>query len=346
MARASKISGSSERASRAQAADSIGESVAVEKLSADAHRYEFFQAVRMLAASRGGPQTVAGKDPREEAVRVTPDPANVFPASDVLRVGPADAAGKPAKMTVGFGGLYGVDAALPATFHERISTQAEDVRPLRDFLDLLSHRPYAQLWRAWARYRPEVRAWSLVQQDVHGVRAAALSGIPKTADLPVDTAQLLPFAARLSGWARNAEGLSALLQHAVGHQVRVLENVPRLVRLAERPKLGTARLGVDAVAGAAIHDHSGKFRLQIGPLGLDAFRDLLPGSAGGSRINDLVQLYMSDSLDYDVDLLLKSAEAPQLRLGDTASARLGRNAHLGKPPPPLVSRRVRYTQPA
>jgi type VI secretion system protein ImpH len=122
----------------------------------------------------------------------------------------------------------------------------------------------------------------------------------------------------------------------------VLENIPRFVRLAERPRLGSARLGIDAVAGATIQDQSGKFRLQVGPLGLAAFRNLLPGSAGGSRVDTLVKLYTSDSLDYDVDLLLKSEEAPPLKLGDTSSARLGRNAHLGTPPPPLVRRRVRY----
>jgi predicted component of type VI protein secretion system len=56
----------------------------------------------------------------------------------------------------------------------------------------------------------------------------------------------------------------------------------------------------------------------------------------------LVQLYTSDALDYDVDLLLNAEEAPPLKLGDTSTARLGRNAHLGTPRTPLVRRRVRY----
>ena len=315
------------------------------RMEREAYRFDFFQAVRLLAASRGGPQTVGGEAPRREAVRIHPDPASVFPAADVRHVrggAPTD----PVRMEVGFGGLYGVDAALPAIFHDRISTLADDTQPLRDFLDLLGHRPYAQLWRAWARFRPDVRAWSVGRRDPHAARAAALAGLPETAEAPVPVRDLLPLAARLSAWTRNAEGLRALLEHATGHRVRVLENIPRLVRLGERPRLGRARLGLDAVVGASIHDESGKFRLQVGPLGLSAFRDLLPGGAGSVLVDDLVRLYTSDALDYDVDLLLKAEEAPPLRLGDTSSAQLGRNAHLGTPPPPLVRRRVQYAATA
>ena len=308
----------------------------------EGHRYEFFQAVRLLAAARGGPHTVGGAEFRKESVHISPDAASVFPASDVRHVRAPEGPGQPVPVEVGFGGLFGVDAALPAAFHERISTREAHTRPLRDFLDLLGHRTYAQLWRAWARYRPEVRGWTVDRKDAHATCASALTGAGTTDEAVVPTRELLPLAARLSAWARNAEGLRAVLEHATGLAVRVIENVPRLVRLGDRPRLGAARLGIDAVVGERIYDESGKFRLEIGPLGLDAFRDLLPGRGGASRVAALVRLYTSDTLDYDVDLLLKSAEAPPLVLGDTESARLGRNAHLGTPTTPLVRRRVRY----
>ncbi|MGB3543464.1 type VI secretion system baseplate subunit TssG [Rubrivirga sp.] len=310
------------------------------RLHERAYEFEFFQAVRLMAAARGGPHTVGGPSPSTEAVRIIPDPASVFPASDVRRVRPRGR-DEPAEMHVGFGGLFGVDAALPTTFHERVSPGTESESPLRDFLDFLGHRPYAQLWRAWARYRPEVRG-GVGRRDVHAVRAAALSGITETDAVAAETAELLPLAARLSAWTRNAEGLRALIQHATGLRVRVIENVPRRVRLGDRPALGTARVGIDAVVGATIYDESGMFRLQIGPLGLGAFRDLLPGQAGARRVASLVRLYTSDTLDYDVELHLIAEEAPPLKLGDGDSARLGRNAHLGKPRTPLVQRRVRY----
>ncbi|MEO0558949.1 MAG: type VI secretion system baseplate subunit TssG [Bacteroidota bacterium] len=313
-----------------------------ERMVREGYQFEFFQAIRLLAGAHGGPQTVGGPEPKREAVRISPDPASVFPASDIRHIHTPPSSHDPVPIEVGFGGLYGVDAALPNTFHERIATLHPSTAPLRDFLDLLSHRPYAQLWRAWARYRPEVRAWSLGQRDVHTIRAASLTGIPKTADTPIETQDLLPLAARLSAWARNAEGLQALLEKATGFSVRVLENIPRFVRLSDRPQLGSARLGVDAVVGETIHDESGKFRLEVGPVGLEDFRSLLPGGAGASRIGMLVELFTSDALDYDVDLLLKAEEAPPLKLGDTSTARLGRNAHLGTPRTPLVRRRVRY----
>ena len=302
------------------------------------HSYGFFQAVRLIAAARGGPATVGSDALATESVRITPDPASVFPAADVRHVRlPADGDG-PVELEVGFGGLYGVDAALPNAFHERIASHEASTRPLRDFLDFVSHRSYAQLWRAWARYRPEVRGGP----DLHAARAAALAGDAEASASPVATRDLLPLAARLSGWARNAEGLRALLEHATGFAVRVLENVPRLVHLGERPRLGAARLGQDAVIGERLYDESGKFRIEIGPLHLDSFRALLPGGSGAARVDALVRLYASDWLDYDVDLLLHADEAPPLRLGEASSARLGRNAHLGRPQGSLVRRRVRY----
>ena len=311
---------------------------ALARMTESGYRFGFFQAVRLLAASRGGPASVGGDAPAAEAVRVSPDPASVFPAADVRRVRPAEDGDGPVTLEVGFGGLYGVDAALPNAFHERIASREASTLPLRDFLDVVSHRSYAQLWRAWARYRPEVRGGP----DLHAARAAALAGTGGTSAAPVPARDLLPLAARLSAWARNAEGLRALLEHATGHAVRVLENVPRLVHLGERPRLGTARLGRDAVIGERLYDESGKVRIEIGPLHLDAFRDLLPGGAGAARVDALVRLYASDWLDYDVDLLLHAEEAPPLRLGEASSARLGRNAHLGRPRTPLVRRRVRY----
>ena len=316
------------------------------RMEREGYRFEFFQAVRLIAAARGGPESVGGLELRREAVRVGPDPASVFPAADVRHVRRSDGPEAPVRIDVGFGGLYGVDAALPATFHDRISTLGEGTRPLRDFLDLIGHRPYAQLWRGWARYRPEVRSWAVGRTDRHRSRAAALAGQSATG---AGATEVLLLAARMAAWGRNAEGLRALLEHATGQRVRVLENVPRLVRLGERPRLGRARLGVDAVVGATIHDETGKFRLEVGPLGLDAFRDLLPGGRGAARVDELVRHYTADALDYDLDLLLTAAEAPRLRLGDAGSAQLGRNAHVGTPagaarPPPGPVRAQRVTR--
>ena len=309
------------------------------RMEREGYRFEFFQAVRLLAAARGGPATVGGPNPRREAVRISPDPASVFPAADIRHVRPPVTPDAPTSLEVGFGGLYGVDAALPATFHDRVTTAGSDAQPLRDFLDLVGHRPYAQLWRAWARYRPEVRPAApdgVRPPDIHARRAVALAGISS------DARALLPLAARLAAWSRNAEGLAALLTQATGQRTRVTENVPRLVRLGDRPRLGRARLGIDAVVGARVRDESGKIRLTFGPLTLGAYRDLLPGAGGAARVDALVRMYATDWLDYDVDLLLRAADASPLRLGDAQSARLGRTAVVGTPPPPVVRRRVHY----
>lgn len=309
-----------------------------------AWEYEFFQLIRILAdADASVPLPGTTFSYHDEAVRIHPDAAQVFPAADVKQIRESNT-DEPAEVTVTFGGLYGIDGALPSSFHEHFARREDETAPVRAFLDLFNHRMYTYLWRAWARNRPELLREDTSVHKTYAARLESLAGLrtPGAVEPPVAVQRLLPFAGILSAWSRNAEGLQTLLVLLLDLPVEVRENVPRTVFLDERPKMGTARLGYDTVVGEKVVDASGKFQLVIGPLSLEKFLDLLPGRPGAKRLDELVRLYAPDYLDYDVDLRVRADELPKLRLGDRSCVWLGLTTSLGSSGAQVLDRKVRY----
>ena len=76
-------------------------------------------------------------------------------------------------------------------------------------------------------------------------------------------------------------------------------------------------------------DRSGKFRVTVGPLGRETFERFLEGSPNADRLRELVRSYVTDPLDFDVEILLAPGELVPLVLGEQ-SARLGQTASLGE----------------
>ncbi|WP_420457106.1 type VI secretion system baseplate subunit TssG [Rubrivirga sp.] len=300
-----------------------------ERLFREGYLYDFFQAVRLLERDADGPAIGTTADARAEPVRIRPSDALTFPGADVRRIerrpdGSAD-------VVVTFGGLYGVDSPLAPSFHEPVTTDPSRTAALRDFLDLFAGRLYAYLYRAWRKARPEVEP-EVPARDAR--RFAALAGAAQAAPWtsPAPPLQLAAFAGRLSDRRRTADGLRALAEAFVGAPVRVIENVPRWMPVPTRPSLGPSgpRLGANAPLGARVLDLTGKIRLQVGPVGMDQFQDLLPGGDGARTLAALVRLYARDSLSCEVELVLDAAAVRPTMLGD-GLGQMGRTAFVGRP---------------
>jgi type VI secretion system protein ImpH len=75
--------------------------------------------------------------------------------------------------------------------------------------------------------------------------------------------------------------------------------------------------------GKEIDDRMGKLRLQIGPLKAAQFQSLLPGGGGFDKMAFLTKFYMTDPMDYDVELSLDEGEARPVCLGQAKWSRLG-----------------------
>ena len=310
------------------------------RLFEEGYRYDFFQAVRLLERSSGGPALGTSADARAERVRIRPSEALAFPAADVHRVEPLP--GRGGRVVATFGGLYGVDSPLPSPFHEAVTTEPDRAAALRDFLDLFAGRIYAYLYRAWTKGRPELGARPA---PADALRLTALAGAaqqtPWTPPLP--PLQLAAFAGRLSDRRRNADGLRAVAEAFVGAPVEVVENVPRWLPIPDRPALGAGgpRLGENAPLGARVLDLTGKVRLQVGPVGMAQFQALLPGGEAARVLAATVHLYTRDALAADVELILDASEVQPTRLGD-GLGQVGRTAFVGRPQGADVRRVATY----
>jgi type VI secretion system protein ImpH len=246
-------------------------------------------------------------------------------------------------------GLYGIDSPLPVYFYDAIATESDRYKPLRDFLDIFNHRLYSLFYRSWKKYRP-VLHYKPLGEDTYSQRALCLAGLgTKKAfeNAKVSPLRLAAFAGRLSCRIRNAEGLQKLIRDFfVGIGVSIIENVPRWVPIVQRPRMSKnggvpLALGTTATIGEKVFDVSGKFRIVLGPLTLAQYVALLPGEESAQILHYLVRLYTPDDLDFDVVLLLKTAEIPPLRLGDK-SVQMGLTTWSGRPKGEVTARVVGY----
>jgi type VI secretion system protein ImpH len=132
---------------------------------------------------------------------------------------------------------------------------------------------------------------------------------------------------------RNPEGLIQILRLYFDVPVRVVEFVSDWVRIDERQvsRIGLLgrnhRLGSGATIGLAVRDAQSKFRLELGPLSQQQFREFLPGSPRLQQVVDWVRQYVGIEFAWELRLVLKKPEARGMRL--SSDQRLGWGSWLG-----------------
>jgi type VI secretion system protein ImpH len=144
------------------------------------------------------------------------------------------------------------------------------------------------------------------------------------------------FAGRLAHDARNEEGLRALIAHFFSAPVAIESFVGSWLeldaqdRFAFRPRgvRPRARLGQSITVGERVWSREAKFTVRIGPLGLDAYRRLLPGGESLRRLRAIVLNYAGETLDWELNLVLRGEEVPETRLG--VSGALGWTTWVGE----------------
>src|SRR5262249_50447589 len=86
----------------------------------EAHRFGFFQAVRLLHLFEPkGPGVGGSGPPRQEPVRFTAEPSLTFPACEIREMQPGEGTAPPV-MTVRFMGLFGPQGTLPRHYTDLV----------------------------------------------------------------------------------------------------------------------------------------------------------------------------------------------------------------------------------
>jgi len=296
----------------------------LEALEKEPYRFNFFQALRRLESlAPSKPKLGRSARPVDDPVRLTQNPSLAFAPASLVSFVPARA-DKPANLCVSFLGLLGPNGPLPLHLTEyardrlRNSSDPTFVR----FLDVFHHRMLSLFYRMWADAqpavsfdRPETDRFSMYVGSFFGM------GLPSMRDRDaVPDLAKLHHAGQLVSAARSREGMKSILsgffrlpteiEPFVGQWLGLPDGT--ICRLGRSPSTGT--LGRSIILGSRAWECQQKFRIQMGPLAMDDYQGLLPGSRSLDRLVALVRNYIGVELAWDVNLILLKEEVPPLML--------------------------------
>ena len=278
----------------------------IDRLLTEAHRFTFFQAVQLL--QRLDPSAVGvGREgpPGRESLRFRPVLSLGFPKAELTAIERlAEGNGHQRyRMEVGLLGLYGTVSPLPTFFTEELLHEVGEDSLVRGVLDLFHHRLLSLLYRCWEKYRYLVQ-FRADGRDELSRRLYWLMGLG-VAEPPAGAAlqpvHLLRYLGLFSQRPRSAAALGCMLRDYFGGlPVEITPFVARAVAIppSQRNRLGEANscLGADLCLGERVEDRASSFRIGVGPMALESFQSLLPGSPGFRALEAMTRLFTTDRL--------------------------------------------------
>lgn len=312
------------------------------KILEESYLFDFFQLVHLLETWHGRPVALGRSGPfRLEGVRLRPDSSLTFSPADVRRVdepGEEDRTQRGERLdgswdhriTVNFMGLYGVAAPTPTYLTELIGFTDVDADELTDFLDLFNHRILSLFYRAWVKYRYPWRYEPGGKDEVSGQLLSFLGlGDPEVREKTgLPASRLLRYLGLLALRTRPPVGLKLLVSDYFGGiETRVEERMFRWVPIPpegqNRVGIANSQLGVDLSVGEKVPDRTGKFRISLGPLHFEEYLGLLPDTRRFRDLCALARLWVGDRFEFDVELVVRREEIPEMQMGEGSLARLG-----------------------
>jgi type VI secretion system protein ImpH len=303
----------------------------IELLEREAQRLNFFGAVSLIEDQC---EEKGIRDPLSSgAVQFESDPSLAFPTSDIVSIQRHD---DRVVFRLSFMGLAGVSSPLPSFFCDYIVRHEAEAMALLDFLTIFNNRMYALFYRAWKKYHLTSIAGGRPDNPLIRI-IAALAGVPLNMELQPSSFRTLAYTGLFAGSPRSQAALESLLSDYFGAiPVTVTEFMPRWARLPDPLKLGTgdtarghARLGETAILGTSLYDCGGKFRVSLGPLTAAMFESFLPKGENHAALKNLIESFLSEPLDYDLEVKLQSRDLTPVMLG-ADTARIGETAALGE----------------
>jgi type VI secretion system protein ImpH len=297
----------------------------------EGHRFSFFQVIRLLRLFDSEPFDVHRQEPfRSEQIKIRPDLSLAFPAADVANVENLSNETADFEITATFLGLYGSSSPLPTFYSEDLLDEAIAAESVtRDFIDIVNARIFSLFFRCWTKYRQFIKvAEENTPRAIDRLFCLLGLGEKELREEALEPYRLIRYLGLFTQFPRSALGLKTLLQDGLGGvDVELNPCVNRRAKIPsdQRPILGTptCSLGEECFLGEEIEDRMGKFRLQMGPLTREQFDSLLPGKPNHRWLTFLIQFYLTDSLEYDLELILADGEVQTACLGALDWSRLG-----------------------
>ena len=312
----------------------------IEALCKDPQKFDFFQALRILQnCYQDAPRIGEAKRVKNDPFRFSQNISLNFTTSTIDAV-EMDTEKDQLRMAVNFLGLLGPNGPFPLHLTEHVINRSEHAHDttLASFLNIFHHRFIALFFKAWALNNQTVD-FELKEQSRYAVYLGSLFGLGMTSlqkrDSIPDSSKLY-YANRFVQKTRNAEGLEAIIGDYFSIPTTLQQFCGQWLDLPSdsRCYLGrsetTSTLGLNMIVGTKVWDCQLKFRIRMGPMGFEDLNRILPGERTFKRIRDWVLAYVGYEYFWDLQLVLKKEEVPELELG--GGARLGWNSYLKTQP--------------
>ncbi|WP_373989474.1 type VI secretion system baseplate subunit TssG [Duganella sp. BuS-21] len=273
------------------------------------HRFEFFQAVRLIEHWRPG------------SARFRNRLSMGFPPNQLENISSDDSG---VRVTPAFMGMLGSQGVLPLHYSERIGLHernSNDGGP-RAFLDIFSHRPLSLFYQAWARNRPD---------ENEGLLNAltALAGAHLTPEL-IERETLAFYAAQIRSRTVSAPMMAGVYTEYFGVPIEVEQLVGEWQALPaeDQASLGRANVSLQdgVMLGQRLYRCDARARLRIGPLNSETYEQFLPGGDAARKLAAMLDLHCGVGITYEVHLIQRAADMQGTSLD--GQHRLGVNARL------------------
>jgi len=307
------------------------------KLEKEPYKFGFFHALRLIeCAYSDKPLIGQSKRPVDDPVRFSQEVTLAFPPATISQYVPAKA-GKPARLSEYFFGLYGANGPMPLHITEYVKSRMHNNHDYTQayFSDIFHHRMISLFYRARANTEPTFN-FDRPGNDRFSNYTGSLLGIGDShllqRDAMPDLAKL-HYSGHLSHHAKNADGLKAIIADFFKLPVQLEQFVGEWLDIqpSDLTRLGQSAsnctLGSSTVLGSRVWGCQNKFRLVFGPLTMQQYESLLPAGKRMEKLIAIVQNYIGYELQWDVNLILKSEEIEGVKLGETT--RLGWSSWLG-----------------
>ncbi len=329
----------------------------IDQLIENPHRFEFFQAVRLLErwlAQQPGAAGSTGVQRLPLAIRFRNSISLSFPPSEIeaLKVQWKDVDPVPdatpsasqgavpdrLEITPAFMGLLGISGPMPLVYTEQIAQRELYQRDYaaRAFLDLFSNRAVALFYAAWKKSRLHLQ-YETDQRNRFAPMVLSLAGLGHAGllqrlhagDGGVNDESLAFFAGALQQRALSATQLQGLLSRFFKVAVRVHQFVGRWYTLPPNARTllgvpGHGVLGRDAIAGERVWQRDLRVGIHLGPLSPALFRRFLPGAPGAVALRELLAMLNGVSLEFEISLHLQRDAVQPVALDSGRSPLSGR----------------------
>ncbi|MCP4178915.1 MAG: type VI secretion system baseplate subunit TssG [bacterium] len=296
--------------------------------------YDFFQVVRILETLfDDNPLVGSSSHPVNDFIKFKQNPGLKYYTSDInrCRFGKNDDA---IEIVTNFVGLLGSNGIMPFVFTEEVLNQIRKKNlSLLDFLNIFHHRLISFLYKAWA-INVQIVSYEKGKYDHFSKYLYSLIG--NNYDLVKAKSFLhhdfkLYFASYLIHSDRSFESINSIIKEYFKVDCRIEEfqdnwiDIPDDSRLSIVANGATGILGRDTYLGDEVWNCTSKFKICLGPMPLERYNSLLPGTIGFEQLIEIIKFSCSPELNFSLCLILDADSVPEPKIG---SLQLGYNTWL------------------